>query len=230
MGNNSYWFKHDDNARRDPKLTKLRRIKGMKGIGIYWCLIEILHEQGGQVEFGEIGSIAFELQEDEINVLSVIKEFDLFVIRGQYVGNTRVSESIQERSKKSKIGRSAVEKRWGKKLPINEVVNTNVLPKPYVRNTIRGDKRREEKIFIAPTIMEVIDYFKEKGYSEFGARKAFDHYNEADWHDTHGKPVLSWKQKMSTNWLKEEFKIKGAELPMNKKYKEVTSKDMFPDA
>ena len=90
MSKDSHWFMHDYNARRDPKIIRLCRVKGMKGLGIYWSLIEILHEQGGKIGINEISDIAFELREDEVNVLSVIKEFDLFVIQNEYVRNTRV--------------------------------------------------------------------------------------------------------------------------------------------
>lgn len=141
----AYYFKHDDNARRDPKLIKLRRIKGMKGIGIYWCLIEILHEQNGEITFDEINSIAFELQEDEANVLSIIKEFDLFVIQQYKIGNTRVLESLSERHEKSKRGRDNVKNRWDKQKSDNQIDNTTVLQKKYSGNTIIEEKRREEK-------------------------------------------------------------------------------------
>lgn len=143
----AYYFKHDDNARRDPKLIRLRRIKGMKGIGIYWCLIEIIHEQGGEIKNEEINSIAFELQEDENIVLSVLKEFDLFVIQPYGFGNTRVSDSLQERHTKSTIARNNVKNRWNKEIAVNQEDNTAVLPKSYNGNTIREDNRIEEDIF-----------------------------------------------------------------------------------
>ena len=62
--------------------------------------------------------------------------------------------------------------------------------------------------FIPPTLEEVEIYFVENGYSAEAAKKAFQHYNLANWHDTNGKPVLNWKQKMNTIWFKDENKIK----------------------
>jgi uncharacterized protein YdaU (DUF1376 family) len=140
----AYYFKHDDNARRDPKIIRLLRIKGMKGYGIYWALVEILHEQNGKLTFKEISDIAFELREDENNILSVIKEFDLFVIRENEIGNTRVSESLEERHSTSKKNSDAVNKRWAKERAKNQIVNTSVIPNTYERNTIIEDKRIEE--------------------------------------------------------------------------------------
>jgi len=61
--------------------------------------------------------------------------------------------------------------------------------------------------FTAPSLEEVKEFFKSKGYSEEGAIKAWEHYDYGNWIDTKGTPVKNWKQKMNTNWLREEFKI-----------------------
>ena len=37
-----YYFQHDYNARNDPKLQALIVEMGVAGIGIYWCLVEML--------------------------------------------------------------------------------------------------------------------------------------------------------------------------------------------
>lgn len=144
----AYYFKHDDNARRDAKMVKLRRIKGMKGIGIYWCLIEIMHEEEGEILSEEINSIAYELQEDENNIKDILNNFGLFVILPYGFGNTRVSESLQERYKKSKTAKANVKKRWDKEVLNKQEVNTTVLPNQYNGNTIREDKRIEYKHLI----------------------------------------------------------------------------------
>jgi len=41
------WFKHDKNARRDPKVQALRAKYGPEGYGIYFMLIEVMAEQAG---------------------------------------------------------------------------------------------------------------------------------------------------------------------------------------
>ena len=63
--------------------------------------------------------------------------------------------------------------------------------------------------FIPPTLDEVKAFFKEKGYNEETAIRAWNHYEngEPKWTDTTGKPVKAWKQKMLTNWCKPENKI-----------------------
>jgi hypothetical protein len=144
----SPWFKHDYNARTDPKMIRLRRVKGMKGVGIYWTLIEILHEQGGMIKMDEIPDIAFELREDETNVLSVINDFDLFVIRSYEIRNTRVDSSLLNRKEKSQKAKDSIKNRWKNKkpkTPDNKESDTNVLQNENDRNTIRVDKSRVDK-------------------------------------------------------------------------------------
>ena len=57
-----------------------------------------------------------------------------------------------------------------------------------------------------PTLPEVINYFKENGYQENLARKAFLFYNSANWFDSKGNKVLNWKQKLSS-WFKDDSKL-----------------------
>lgn len=74
------------------------------------------------------------------------------------------------------------------------------------RNENKVRKKKEgaggrKKEFSPPTIEEVIQYFTENGQQEANARKAFEHYRLADWHDSKGNKVKNWKQKMHTVWF-----------------------------
>lgn len=73
--------------------------------------------------------------------------------------------------------------------------------------------KKSNKAFIAPTLDEVKSYFKEKGYQLVVAERAFDYYTAMEWKDSSGKPVLNWKGKMLSVWMKPEFKIKVEEKP-----------------
>jgi hypothetical protein len=72
------------------------------------------------------------------------------------------------------------------------------------------DNRQYNKDFVPPTVDQVKEYFKEKGYREDVAQKAFDYYDAAKWTDSEGKKVKSWKQKMIGVWFKDENKIVAA--------------------
>jgi hypothetical protein len=80
----------------------------------------------------------------------------------------------------------------------NENEDVNVI----VNKSTKGANKK----FVPPTIAEVVAYFKEKGYKEETARKAFEYYDVADWTDSKGDKVRNWKQKMNSVWFKEENK------------------------
>ncbi len=82
----------------------------------------------------------------------------------------------------------------------------NLIPTQKWTDAFKKPKKAVKKGFVAPSVQEVIEFFKSKGYNEIGAKKAFEYYSVADWTDRDGKPVKNWKQKMLANWLKDEYK------------------------
>jgi len=74
-------------------------------------------------------------------------------------------------------------------------------------------ERSKKPEFVPPTLDQVKEFFASKGYSEQGAIKAWEHYEYGGWCDTHGTPVRAWKQKMNTNWLRDEFKLQEKQQP-----------------
>jgi|WetSurMetagenome_2_1015567.scaffolds.fasta_scaffold00004_25 hypothetical protein len=65
-----------------------------------------------------------------------------------------------------------------------------------------------EKIFKPPTLNEVIKYFTEHGFDEILAKRAWEGYEVANWHDSQSKAIKNWKQKMIQVWFKEENRPK----------------------
>ena len=74
-----------------------------------------------------------------------------------------------------------------------------------------GSKKKEKgkPKFTPPSLDEVKQYFKEWGYKEQAAEKAFNYYETGNWKDSQGNKVKNWKQKMQVIWFREENKIKG---------------------
>ena len=120
-------------------------------------------------------------------------------------------------------------------------IHNTIIPNTEIQNTeyIQTEKKEFEfpsenpknkpasktKKMILPNLNEVIDYFKENGYSEAAAKKAFEYYEAAKedgkWFDAHGSQVLSWKQKMRGVWFKPENLIKKQnEVPAFNKQQE----------
>lgn len=63
------------------------------------------------------------------------------------------------------------------------------------------DVKQINKHIQKPTLLEVENFFLEKGSTAEKAKQAFEYYEVADWHDAKGKPVKNWKQKMLAVWL-----------------------------
>ena len=91
--------------------------------------------------------------------------------------------------------------------PVTDVTTPPVTDVAYNNNSINNNiKNKIKKIYMPPTLSEVIDYFTAKGYSKESAERAYNFYDAADWHDSNGKPVRNWKQKMISVWFKPENK------------------------
>ena len=63
------------------------------------------------------------------------------------------------------------------------------------KQEVKNEKKKELKAFTPPLISEVKEYFKEKGYTEQSAIKAFDYYDVADWKDSKGNKVKKLETK-----------------------------------
>jgi hypothetical protein len=142
----------------------------------------------------------------------------------------RMLEYKSRRVNASEQAQAAIKKRWE-----NQRLNTTVLPPNYDRNTgsntkesrveesrveesrveeSRVEKKKEKRAqapFIAPTFEEYEGYCKEHGFIGI-ARRSFDGYAAADWHDSQGSPVRNWRQKLCNVWFLDEHKDKPVEV------------------
>jgi len=75
-----------------------------------------------------------------------------------------------------------------------------------IKKNDKNDKKYIRTKFKPPSLLEVKNYFKEKGYYESIGEKAFNYYESNDWSDSRGTKIKSWKQKMIGVWFKEENK------------------------
>lgn len=93
-------------------------------------------------------------------------------------------------------------------------VNDSKSTQSIVKDRKVKNRKVKKSEFIPPTLDDVKAYFKEKGYKVETAIRAFNHYEAGNWHDVNGNPVLNWKQKIGTNWFKEENKIYAEYKPI----------------
>lgn len=83
MKKDAYWFSHDSNSRNDVKLVKLRRLHGLEGIGLFWCVVEMLREaKDYELSIESIDDIAYELRTDT-SVFESMFQCGLFEKKGE---------------------------------------------------------------------------------------------------------------------------------------------------
>ena len=109
---NAPYFSHDFNARNDPKLLRLQMKLGMEGVGIFWCIVEMLHEQGGFIPSSECERIAFELRTQYETIQTVLNDYQLFENDGEKYWSPSAIDRIKLRSEKSDKARISAELRW----------------------------------------------------------------------------------------------------------------------
>lgn len=117
---NAFYFSHDYNARNDRKIASLVKDYKSSGYGIYWCTVEMLHEEGGQMEFDDItfDAIAKDLNEANEAVKEVLQKcidkYKLLHIVDNTISAHRVKQNLSFSEAKKEIKRNA-----GKKGGIN---------------------------------------------------------------------------------------------------------------
>jgi hypothetical protein len=160
------YFSHDYNGRNDRKLVKLRMDFGLEGIGIYWCIVEMLYENNGRICLDEIETIAFELQTDCERITTVLKNYDLFRFKGNFFYSESVNGRLNKRKEKSDKARTSALTRWN----TNDKDDANALQTHNEGNAIKVNKSKvnKSKIKVTPDkpvkhdiILDLIVQFQE---------------------------------------------------------------------
>jgi hypothetical protein len=113
MAKESFWFKHDLNARSDRKMMSLLMKTGVQGVGIYWCIVEMLYEEGGYLMRSDCDRIAFELRTD-CEAVSAVIESDLFQNDEEKFWSESVLRRLDKRKEKSDKNTKNANDRWEK--------------------------------------------------------------------------------------------------------------------
>jgi hypothetical protein len=138
------YFSHDYHARSDSRLLELRmHDNSMEGVGLYWCLVEILYENGGQIEESRIKSIAFELHSDCERIKSILEDFGLFYLDDGYYRSESADRRLEHRSEKSNSASRAANIKWERIR--NEKLDANALRTESERYAIKEKKSKERK-------------------------------------------------------------------------------------
>jgi hypothetical protein len=110
-----FYFSHDLHSRTDKEMIKLRMKMGMQGVGLYWCIVEMLHEEGGYLMRSECERIAFELQVDTACITQLIETFQLFRFDDEKFWSESALKRIDIRKEKSIKAAESANIMWQRK-------------------------------------------------------------------------------------------------------------------
>lgn len=168
--------------------------------GQYILLLCIQHQKGHLTE------------KDMLKICSGHDEevFSKFTLEDGKYYNKRMKV---EADKRAAYAESRRQNRKKKETPTEDMIDISKTYDTHMENENENiNKGKKEgvksarKKFTPPTLIQVQDYFVENGYPKDLGTRAFKHYDVADWHDTNGKAVKNWKQKMNSVWFKPENK------------------------
>lgn len=224
MKDNSYYFKHDCNARQDEKILALRMKLGWEGYGLYWALIEKLRESENYSCVCDYNLIAYDLRSDANKIKSIIEDFRLFEFatdenRGKLLYSRRLLEDMylkdDAREAKVEAGKKGAEAKKKKAEP-KQCLSTPQADLKQCSSTPQANRKEEEKKknipssneeggaggqngkrFTPPCVSEVRDYIQEKGYN-LSAEAFIDHYTSNGWMVGRNK-MKDWKAAVR-NW------------------------------
>lgn len=118
MAKDTYYFSHDYNARNDRKIAALVKDYKSSGYGIFWATCEMMHEEGGSIEFDDltIDAIAKDMNEDSTIVSEIINKcvdkYRLFTKQNE-------AESFASMLRSSRIERNLIGKNEKKEIKAN---------------------------------------------------------------------------------------------------------------
>lgn len=155
----TFYFSHDYNARNDCKLINLQIKHGMAGIGIYWCLVEMIYEEAGYLLL-EYERISYVLRIDKNVIQSVINDFDLFQIIDNKITSTSIFERINQRANKSEKARLSVQARWNKYERNTNVSKNDTIKEKKEKDKIEKDINKTENINEKKDYLFYLDLFE----------------------------------------------------------------------
>jgi len=189
MSKDTYYFPHDFNAGSDEKILYLRSKFGMQAYGLYWVLIEIMHESSdSKLTCNLIDGIAYQINVD----ITFLKEFyneciliELFVTDGVKYWSERVlrnKELLNEkRNLKSIAGKKGMENRWGNK---KDITNNNTViteDNKVNKSKVKEIKEKENKVKEINIDFDFFwDYYDKRVGNKTIIKKKWDSLNDEE--------------------------------------------------
>ena len=150
----TYYFSHDYNPTSDPKIQALIGEYGAVGYGIFWRIVEMLHEDElhklqckKYIYLALAKQMLTSVEQVESIIKNCIDTYELFKTDGDFFWSERVMRNINKRAelsnKRSKAGKMSAEMR--KNSTSVEQVSTSVQQNPTKERKVKENKVNEKK-------------------------------------------------------------------------------------
>jgi hypothetical protein len=202
MPKDTFYFSHDYNARNDEKIKMLIRKHGMIGYGVFWAIVEDLYNNANALRTDYDG-IAYDLRLHSDIVKSVVNDFDLFQINGDYFGSSSVQARLDQRNEKSLSARKSASYRWNKKEEDANALQT--LSEGNAKKERKGKEIKGKEINnTVPPLQEFLEYCKKNLEQnkfiyieyEYSLKSKYETWVANGWKDGHNKQIKDWKGKI----------------------------------
>ena len=172
------------------------------GYGVFWAIVEDLYNNANALRTDYDG-IAYDLRLHSDIVKSVVNDFDLFEINGDYFGSSSVQARLDQRNEKSLSARKSASYRWNKKEEDANALQT--LSEGNAKKERKGKEIKGKEINnTVPPLQEFLEYCKKNleqnkfVYSEYeySLKSKYDTWVANGWKDGHNKQIKDWKGKI----------------------------------
>lgn len=197
------YLTHDLGARNDPKLMDLQMDMGGQGLGIFWCLVELLWENGGYIP-ANYKSIAFALRWCKpAEVEKVVNGYGLFQVEDGMITSHSARERIDVKramfEAKSGAGKKGAERRWNSTAngSSNSIANSSAMAVPMAITNKHTNKQKDiNNNNNAPTALDIEEIFFFKNFKDPSGEvsRFLKYYEERNWTYQDGTPVENWEQ------------------------------------
>ena len=156
MPKDCYYFSHDNNARNDEKILCLMAEYGIEGYGIYWVIVEMMHEaENTELRHDTLNGIAFRFSlpittlQGALSLAITLKLFESDgVVFWSNSLRSRKATWKEKHNKLSESGKAGMAKRWGKN---NEDITSLLPPNNNKRKgkERKGNKKKEKDTLLS---------------------------------------------------------------------------------
>ena len=193
----SYYFPHDYHARHDYKLNNLFMDHGVQGLGAFWCLVEMLYEEGGTMPT-HYERIAKALRVEMRFIETLINDYDLFHVNGTEFWSDSVKRRLDHIHIKSDLARASANKRWkndAKAMPTQcdgnavkeskgkEIINTYPEPVRLVFDFFCSVTNKNFQL--SPDRAKIIQQRLKEGRTIEEMKTAIENFSKDPWEDRH---------------------------------------------